>query len=156
MRAQSQAKPRCDRAGGCRVEIPSQSGHSLFNYEFRCTMSALPPRADMCSATRDVCFVPIADILASQRDVRSYLDCVAKLFAALRSRNNRIRLNGALNQCCAFAFVLESILLILVVKIVLQHNRHLADMGLCAANVRFGWWIQPVDATLYLILSAGV
>jgi hypothetical protein len=23
-------------------------------------------------------------------------------------------------------------------------------------NVRFGWWIQPVDATLYLILSAGV
>ena len=32
-------------------------------------------------------------------------------------------LNGALNQCCAFAFVLESILSILVVKIVLQHNR---------------------------------
>ena len=29
-------------------------------------MSALPPKADMCSATRDVRFVPIADI-ASQR-----------------------------------------------------------------------------------------
>ena len=70
-------------------------------------MSALPPKADMCSAARYVRFVPIADILASQRDVRSYLDCVAKLFAALRSRNNRIRLNGALNQCCAFAFVFE-------------------------------------------------
>ena len=25
-------------------------------------MSALPPKADMCSATRDVRFVPIADI----------------------------------------------------------------------------------------------
>ncbi|MGB3657977.1 MAG: hypothetical protein WBA14_08610, partial [Pseudolabrys sp.] len=38
------------------------------------SMSALPPKADMCSATRHVCFVPIADILASQRDVRSYLE----------------------------------------------------------------------------------
>ena len=26
-------------------------------------MSALPPKADMCGATRDVRFVPIADIL---------------------------------------------------------------------------------------------
>jgi hypothetical protein len=25
-------------------------------------MSALPPKADMCSATRDVCYGPIADI----------------------------------------------------------------------------------------------
>ena len=33
-----------------------------------------PPKADMCSATRHVCFVPIAHILASQRDVRSYLE----------------------------------------------------------------------------------
>jgi hypothetical protein len=38
-------------------------------------------------------------------------ECVAKLFAALRSHNNRIRLDGTLNQCCAFAFVIESILL---------------------------------------------
>ena len=28
-------------------------------------MSALPPKADMCSATRHVCFVPIADILST-------------------------------------------------------------------------------------------
>src|ERR1017187_8263863 len=49
-------------------------------------------------------------------------DCVAKLFAALRESNNRIRLNDVLNLCCALAFVLESILLILIVKIVLQHN----------------------------------
>ena len=29
---------------------------------FLTKMSALPPKADMCSATRDVRFVPIADI----------------------------------------------------------------------------------------------
>jgi hypothetical protein len=46
-------------------------------------------------------------------------DCVAKLFAVLRESNNRIRLNDVLNQCCVLAFVLESILLILIVKIVL-------------------------------------
>ena len=28
-------------------------------------MSALPPKADMCGATRDVCFVPKADMLTS-------------------------------------------------------------------------------------------
>jgi hypothetical protein len=37
------------------------------------------------------------------------LDCVAKLFVALRGRNNRIRLNVSLNQSCLSAFVLESI-----------------------------------------------
>ena len=30
-------------------------------------MSALPPKADMCSATRYVCFVPEADILRGKR-----------------------------------------------------------------------------------------
>ena len=54
--------------------------------------------------------------------VRCYSDCVAKLFAALRERNNRIRLNASLNQYCVSAFVLKSMLLDLVVKIVLQHN----------------------------------
>jgi hypothetical protein len=49
-------------------------------------------------------------------------ECVAKLFAALRSRNTRIRLNGALIQCCTLAFVLESLLRVLPAKIVLQHN----------------------------------
>jgi hypothetical protein len=33
-------------------------------------MSALPPKADMCGATRDVCFGPKADIRAYQIDVR--------------------------------------------------------------------------------------
>ena len=32
-------------------------------------MSALPPKADMCGATRDVRFVPIADILYRRRAV---------------------------------------------------------------------------------------
>jgi hypothetical protein len=30
-------------------------------------MSALPPKADMCSATRHVCFVPIASFAAAQK-----------------------------------------------------------------------------------------
>src|SRR5260370_22128080 len=54
--------------------------------------------------------------------VRFTPDCVAKLFAALRKSNYRIRLNRVLNRCCAPVLVLESILLNLVVKIVLQHG----------------------------------
>ena len=33
-------------------------------------MSALPPKADMCAATKDVCFGPIADILRRENYVR--------------------------------------------------------------------------------------
>ena len=33
-------------------------------------MSALPPKADMCGATRDVRYGPTADILRRERDVR--------------------------------------------------------------------------------------
>ena len=76
----------------------------------------------------DVRFTPESGHVQCNSACPLCADCVAKLFAALRSRNNRIRLNGALNQCCAFAFVLESILLILVVKIVLQHNLLKADI----------------------------
>jgi len=53
--------------------------------------------------------------------VRSAPECVAKLDAGGRARNIRIRSNLALNQYCVFVSVLESMLLILVVKIVLQH-----------------------------------
>jgi hypothetical protein len=53
---------------------------------------------------------------------RMSADCVAKLFAALRRSNYRIRLSTVLNRCCAPVLVLESILLSLVAKIVLQHN----------------------------------
>jgi hypothetical protein len=54
--------------------------------------------------------------------VRFARDCVAKLLAALRKSNYRIQLNDVLNRCCAPVLVLESILLDLVAKIVLQHN----------------------------------
>ena len=41
-------------------------------------MSALPPKADMCTANIDVCFVPIADIrndlLSTLVDVGPYKD----------------------------------------------------------------------------------
>src|SRR5262245_5754125 len=33
-------------------------------------MSALPPKADMCGATRDVCFGPQADLCSARRHVR--------------------------------------------------------------------------------------
>ena len=32
-------------------------------------MSALPPKADMCGALAHVCFGPIADIVASRREI---------------------------------------------------------------------------------------
>src|SRR5512143_3205140 len=66
---------------------------------------------------------PKADVGLCAAHVRFRGDCVAKVFAALRERNNRIRLNASLNQYCVSAFVLESMLLDLVVKIVLQHYR---------------------------------
>jgi hypothetical protein len=59
-------------------------------------------------------------------------ECVAKLFAALLASNNRIPLRGVLNRCCAFGLALESILLILVVKIVLQHIPSESGPPICA------------------------
>ena len=38
-------------------------------------MSALPPKADMCGATRDVCFGPIADICNAKTGVRGEALC---------------------------------------------------------------------------------
>jgi hypothetical protein len=63
-----------------------------------------------------------ADITRLLSNVRFIPDCVAKLFTPLRRGNYRIQLNAVLNQCCAPVLVLESILLNLVAKIVLQHN----------------------------------
>ena len=59
---------------------------------------------------------------AALADVCLPSECVAKLDAEQRASNNRIRLNGLLNRCCALVFVLESMLLIWVVEIVLQHG----------------------------------
>jgi hypothetical protein len=55
-------------------------------------------------------------------------DSVAKLFAAPRTGNNRIRSNAALNRCYVPVHDPESILLDLVEKIVLQHYRHDSDL----------------------------
>ena len=40
----------------------SQMGHKQ-TFRDAGAMSALPPKADMCSAPAHVCFVPIADII---------------------------------------------------------------------------------------------
>ena len=45
----------------------SALGHKR-TYAVQKGMSALPPKADMCSATRDVRFVPIADIAVKKKD----------------------------------------------------------------------------------------
>jgi hypothetical protein len=77
-----------------------------------------------------------------------------KLFANLRTSNHRIRLNDVLNRCCALGLVLESILLILVVKIVLQHilpdsgHRHLGTLCHKSADVRSPKRGRPVARLL--------
>ena len=45
----------------------SALGHKL-TYAVRKGMSALPLKADMCGATSDVCFGPIADIVSQKKD----------------------------------------------------------------------------------------
>src|SRR5512143_4095908 len=86
---------------------------------------------------------PKADVGLCAAHVRFRGDCVAKVFAALRERNNRIRLNASLNQYCVSAFVLESMLLDLVVKIVLQHYRPKADiLKICQSRLAISAWIR--------------
>jgi hypothetical protein len=46
---------------------PNSDRNSGFPHK---VMSALPPKADMCSAARDVCFGPIADICSARVRVR--------------------------------------------------------------------------------------
>src|SRR5262249_36409707 len=74
---------------------------------------ALPFVVGGCDSTSVIAACPLHDRFSSE--------CVAKLFAASQERNYRIRPNSTLNRYCALALVLESILLNLVVKIVLQH-----------------------------------
>jgi hypothetical protein len=64
-----------------------------------------------------------ADILRCSDDVRFAPECVAKLFAARRASNNRIEANKPLNQYCALAVDIESMLRGRALKIVLQHIR---------------------------------
>jgi hypothetical protein len=69
----------------------------------------------------NVRFGSLADIPGTQRDVRFTPECVAELFAALRARNNRILVDGATNQRCAFSSDVESMFRQQPLKIVLQH-----------------------------------
>ena len=47
--------------GTVKEDLMSALGHKR-TYAAQKAMSALPPKADICGATRDVRFVPIADI----------------------------------------------------------------------------------------------
>jgi hypothetical protein len=66
---------------------------------------------------------PKADFRLALRNVRFRGECVAKLFVALRARNNRILVDGATNQRCAFSSEVESMFRQQPIKIVLQHIR---------------------------------
>jgi hypothetical protein len=66
---------------------------------------------------------PLADIDLCSANVRFRGECVAKLFAARRASNNRIEANKPLNQYCALAVDIESMLRGRALKIVLQHIR---------------------------------
>jgi hypothetical protein len=70
---------------------------------------------------------------ASNLGVRSYPECVAKLFAALRARNNRILVDGATNQRCALSSDVESMFRQQPLKIVLQHIH--PESGHCSDEV---------------------
>src|SRR5215471_17815500 len=52
-------------------------------------MSALPPKADMCSATRDVCFGPKADIVFFHnfQTQRGRLSALRYFFSQIRQTN---------------------------------------------------------------------
>ena len=56
----SRARENYSNQRACRVRFtPNSDRESGFPHK---VMSALPPKADMCGATRDVCYGPIADI----------------------------------------------------------------------------------------------
>jgi hypothetical protein len=55
-------------------------------------MSALPPKADMCSALAHVCFGPIADIRRNWNEIQDLA------FRSTSVRNNNLRAMG-LSSC---------------------------------------------------------
>jgi hypothetical protein len=83
--------------------------------------SILAPKKRLVKEGGDFRFGSLAEISHRNRHVRFTPECVAKLFAALRASNNRIEANGPLNQYCALAVDIESILRGRALKIVLQH-----------------------------------
>jgi hypothetical protein len=87
-------------------------------------MSALPPKADMCSAPAHVRFGPILLQKLPRRNCK------------IQMRNYRIGANGFLNQRCALTPNLESILHVRVRKIFLQQYRPKADIANAAVADR--------------------
>jgi hypothetical protein len=79
-------------------------------------------------------FGPFRPFAATPKNVRYRGDCVAKLDDKPLARNNRIVAHKFLNQHCALASALESMLLVLAPKIVLQHNRR--ETGLASDRIQ--------------------
>ena len=91
----------------------------------------------------------------SNFDVRLTPECVAKLFAALRTRNYRIRMNAVLNRCCVLALIFESTLRISVAKIVCNRIRPTTDMSAGIAGAPSSGMMRCAGAC-HDILAEGV
>ena len=65
------------------------------------TMSALPPKADICSATKDVRFTPKADMCGAQRHVRFVPIADIDVYSITSSA--RASTDGGIVRPCAFA-----------------------------------------------------
>ena len=72
---------------GSKLELRMSALGQKQTFECVCAMSALPPKADIGRADRDVCFVPKADIAFGSRGARSQCGGAARAFAqaAIRS-----------------------------------------------------------------------
>jgi hypothetical protein len=66
-------------------------------------MSGLPPKADMCGATRDVRFVPIADIGSATRSEREWPPTEAAYTIALKPKRWRFGRRSGGERIAAFA-----------------------------------------------------
>ena len=81
-------------------------------------MSALPPKADMCGAITNVCFVPIslkksaANRSSSSRQADSAVNCRADLLSCrlqVRHRNQFRKLSEVLGGCCEDELVTRTV-----------------------------------------------
>ena len=61
-------------------------------------MSALPPKADMCGATRDVRFVPIADIAPAANNEAADYRIAAFLQSMRRASGHSVHLKFSIEQ----------------------------------------------------------
>src|SRR5436305_11762315 len=97
-------------------------------------MSAMPP-----TATESM-------LATNRRDVPILLQKSPRRSCRIKMRNNRIGVNGFLNQPCALIPDLESIMRARMRKIVLQHNLPLPDS--CTAVTNDVWAIETEASTV--------